>query len=471
MSRTLQNKEKRKKAVNKLIWGVPILLFLIIGGYIFGGTYYASRFESNTSINGINVSGLSADAAQNKLEDHYKDKNFTLMDSGKPWKELAYSDLGVTADYSDKIKSALKNQNQWAWGTSLFSKSNLKVDFLSMDEEKLGNVLAGLAGEINALNEGRTATQDATLIKSDTGFVIQKEVVGTNIDADAVINAMSDAISNGEDSLEMENYLKQPAVTSDNEELKQKEAAMNKIAHINANYSINGTTFQIPTATIMDWLIYENGEVTLDNDKLTAYVTELGTTYNTSTNPTEFNSTMRGAVSVPAGTYSWTIQTAQETEELKNQIMAGEDFTRSPVTEGPASAGSALIGNTYIEVDLTNQHMWFYKDGGLVLETDIVSGMANTAHATPPGVQYIWSKETNATLRGTNDDGSKYATPVSYWMPINWTGVGIHDSSWQAAYGGTRYYSYGSHGCINTPPDVMGTLFNSVDIHTPVLVF
>lgn len=30
-----------------------------------------------------------------------------------------------------------------------------------------------------------------------------------------------------------------------------------------------------------------------------------------------------------------------------------------------------------------------------------------------------------------------------YWMPVDWTGVGIHDSDWQPAYGGdlwkTRY--------------------------------
>lgn len=32
------------------------------------------------------------------------------------------------------------------------------------------------------------------------------------------------------------------------------------------------------------------------------------------------------------------------------------------------------IGNTYIEVDLSRQKMWYYVDGELYVETDIVSG-------------------------------------------------------------------------------------------------
>lgn len=469
MSRASQNHHKRKAKSRKLLWMIPAFLFVIIAGYIFGGTYYASRFESNTTINGVNVSGLTTKAATTKLENHYQDKNFTLKENGKSWKRIPFSELGITANYTDGVKNALDKQNQWAWGTSLFSKSKLKMDVTSLDEEKLKTVLANLTNEINALNEGRTQTQNATLVKTDAGFEIQKEVIGENVDAGAVIEAISAAVGDGKDSLELEDYRKKPDVTSDNEDLKNQEQSLNKIAKISANYSINGNTFQIPTATIMDWLKYENGQISLDNDKVTAYVTELGTKYDTYTNPTSFNSTLRGTVEVPAGTYSWTIQTAEETAALVEAIMKGEDFTRSPITLGATTADHALVGNTYIEVDLNAQHMWYYKDGNVVLETDIVSGLPSTP--TPTGVFYIWSKESPSILRGTNSDGSKYATEVSYWMPIDNTGVGIHDSSWQAAYGGTRYLTYGSHGCINTPPDVVATLFNDVAAGTPVLVF
>ena len=32
------------------------------------------------------------------------------------------------------------------------------------------------------------------------------------------------------------------------------------------------------------------------------------------------------------------------------------------------------IGNTYVEIDYTSQHLWYYKDGSLVTDTGIVSG-------------------------------------------------------------------------------------------------
>lgn len=173
---------------------------------------------------------------------------------------------------------------------------------------------------------------------------------------------------------------------------------MNAVAKIKANYSINGENFQIPSSDINDWLVDDNGNMSLDKDKVTAYVTSLGEKYNTSSKPTEFNSTRRGKVSVPSGTYSWTINTSAEVEALTKQILEGKDFTRSPVVTGATTADKPLIDKTYIEVDLQNQHMWYYKDGNVALETDIVSGKPSSP--TPAGVDYVWSKETNKTLRG-----------------------------------------------------------------------
>lgn len=134
---------------------------------------------------------------------------------------------------------------------------------------------------------------------------------------------------------------------------------------------------------------------------------------------------------------------------------------REPKHEG--SGYGVDIGKTYVEVDLTNQHMWFYKDGVVALETDVVTGKPTTP--TPPGAFYIWNREPNAILRGVD-----YETPVKYWMPIDWDGVGIHDSNWQSAYG-NLYLTVGSHGCINTPPGVMEKLFAIAPVGTPVLVF
>ena len=79
---------------------------------------------------------------------------------------------------------------------------------------------------------------------------------------------------------------------------------------VSANWDRNFSSF--PSSDIMSWLTYD-GKVDLDTEQVRQYVTDLGTKYNTSTNDTKFKSTKRGEVTVPVGTYSWTIQTDSET--------------------------------------------------------------------------------------------------------------------------------------------------------------
>ena len=101
----------------------------------------------------------------------------------------------------------------------------------------------------------------------------------------------------------------------------------------------------------------------------------------------------------------------------------------------------------------------------------MITGKPEHGQDTPTGVFRIWKKEQNATLKGTAWDGSKWSSPVAYWMPITWTGVGLHDATWQSAFGGTLYYTRGSHGCINLSYSVAQSIFNTVDVNTPVVIY
>ena len=116
--------------------------------------------------------------------------------------------------------------------------------------------------------------------------------------------------------------------------------------------------------------------------------------------------------------------------------------------------------------------MWVYIDGELVLESSIVTGLPNTTKwATNVGVGSILSKAANQTLRGDGFDGSRYETPVDYWMPIGWDGEGFHDAPWRGGFGGNIYFSNGSHGCLNLPPAVAGQLFDMIPYGAPVVVY
>jgi hypothetical protein len=124
------------------------------------------------------------------------------------------------------------------------------------------------------------------------------------------------------------------------------------------------------------------------------------------------------------------------------------------------------LGDTYIEVDVTNQHLYYYVNGVVSIETDIVTGDMSKGHGTPSGFYNAYDKQREKTLRG--DD---YETLVHYWMRLNNAGIGIHDAYWKHEFGGDVYLHNGSHGCINCPPDMAELLWNNVKNKTPVIVY
>lgn len=123
------------------------------------------------------------------------------------------------------------------------------------------------------------------------------------------------------------------------------------------------------------------------------------------------------------------------------------------------------IGDTYIEIDMTEQKMYYYADGQLELETDVVTGNTGLGRGTPEGINFIYAKQRNQILRGAD-----YESFVKYWVPVKGN-IGIHDASWRSRFGGQIYQTGGSHGCINTPTSVMSQLYEMAEIGTPVIMF
>ena len=60
--------------------------------------------------------------------------------------------------------------------------------------------------------------------------------------------------------------------------------------------------------------------------------------------------------------------------------------------------------------------------------------------------------------------------PVDVFMPFN-GGIGIHDASWRKTFGGNIYLTNGSHGCINTPPDLAHKIFANIKASTPIICY
>lgn len=214
----------------------------------------------------------------------------------------------------------------------------------------------------------------------------------------------------------------------------------------------------------------ENGKLLIQENAVIAWVDELTESYDTVNTTREFQSTRGDLISVSYVTYGTKLDAAKEKKFLLEQMLGEEILPENRihvpvyVKEG-YTRGKDDLGNTYIEVDMTTQHMYYYQNGELKLDTDVVTGNIGRRMGTPEGINFVYGKQKNRVLIGPN-----YATPVKFWVPVKGH-VGIHDASWRNEFGGEIYKTNGSHGCINTPTEKMAELYDMVEIGTPVVMF
>lgn len=210
----------------------------------------------------------------------------------------------------------------------------------------------------------------------------------------------------------------------------------------------------------------ETGGFIWDEEKIKTAIETLAERYDTYGKPRKFTMTGGGTVTLEKGNYGTELDKKAEIKWLSEALTARKDAVRTPVYLREAYArGENDIGDTYIEINMTKQKLWFYLDGKTKIETPIVTGDMLRRRSTPEGVYYVYGKQTNRILRGPG-----YASHVNYWMPVK-GGVGIHDALWRKEFGGDIYKKEGSHGCINLPLEAAEKLYGLIEIGVPVVMY
>ena len=220
-------------------------------------------------------------------------------------------------------------------------------------------------------------------------------------------------------------------------------------------------------AEISRWLRFgRDGKISANLKQIQQYVKGLADTYDTAYKSRNFKTSYGPVVRIHQGDYGFQIDQKKETEALEKIVLSGRSRAREPVyIQRAASRGAADYGDTYVEINLETQHLFLYKDGRRILDTDFVSGNLSKGYGTPCGIYGITYKQRNAVLKGAD-----YRSKVSYWMPFN-RGIGLHDASWRTKFGGDIYRHSGSHGCINLPPEKAKEIFRAIQKGTPVICY
>ena len=460
---------KQIKMKNRLLFIVIGLFILFTLSYIFISVYYNTHFYMNTIINGVDVSNMTVEEAEGVIQEEFK--NYSLRFEGRNdlTIQIHGEDFGIYAKFDGSLEDLLDKQNSFMWPRALFETSKMEIATLpEYDEDLLREMVSNLP---YFQEENIVEPVDAYISEysKDKGYEIIPEVPGTLVDFDILFAAVKEAILNLEPQISLEEVdcYKKPEITSESPDLIRIANELNKIAGAEITYEFGKDIEVLDGTQISKWLsVSEDGEVILDESGVKEFVDYLGKTYNTFGKTRRFKTSYGVEITVKGGDYGWWLNRPAEVAELKELILAGEKVKRKPVYHQTAQQyGEDDIGNTYVEVNLTAQHLFFYKNGKLILESDFVSGNLAKDYGTPTGTFPIQYKERNAVLRGED-----YETPVKYWMPF-YRGVGFHDAWWRNEFGKDIYKTRGSHGCINMPTEAAKIMFENIERGVAVIVY
>ena len=347
----------------------------------------------------------------------------------------------------------------------IFQKQTLKnTTLVDYDKDKLQT-------QIDALDcmdaDKQTAPENASVSSYDKteGFTVVGCVMGTTIDAEKMYQAVQEAVEGLKENLSLEKagVYEDPTVLDDDENLVKAVKKMNGYAKTKITFTVGDSKEVLDASVFGDWFrLNKKLKPVLDQECVKAYVSDLAKKYNTCYSAKTLKTSYGKTVTIPESHYGWKIDTEKEIAQITSEIKAGKAVERELNYSMTANShGKNDYGDSYVEINLTAQHMFLYKDGKLVIDSDFVSGNVSKNNATPTGAYGVTYTEKNATLRGEN-----YETPVTYWMPFAGN-VGMHDAYWRSKFGGSIYKYAGSHGCINLPPEVAKVVFENVKKNYP----
>lgn len=458
--------------------------------------YYCHNdiFPMRVWINGTYCTGMTADEVVSMLEESYKQnealtEKISVRTVDGEIHELLLSDYGVGVTYDTMVKNCLINEtSRFSWIKNIWNPRiyrilpaysydvgviRKKLDGLDWLNERLYQNDNNMSGKVS-IQESET---DGYILVDETKDLLLKENA-VELISGRIVNQLTGMTFDIIDLSEEENkkicYRDIPYTATMKDTL-AKWKGIEEFQDFKLTYKFGDRDEVVDKRVVADWMALdddgnivfdEQNKPVLDETMVEEYIAYLSITYNTVGMERKFRTTRGDIVEVASGSYGNAIDEKAEYEFLLDAFINKKGGTRIPKYSSEAKAkGSDDIGDTYIEVDMGSQHMYYYVDGELAIDTPVVTGNAARGWDTPSKVCFVYFKQRNRVLRGAN-----YATPVKYWMAVDGH-IGIHDATWRREFGGEIYKTNGSHGCINTPLEIMTEMYDMVETGTPVIMF
>ena len=338
-----------KKTITKRTWklllGICIAAVLSIGIGLFA---YIHMIDTKTlgrkiSIYGLDVSKLTAEKAQQKINEAFHNKNIIFHEDGEDVYSVSMAQLGYSLE-QDSLRNELETlQQERSQDFRLFaSEKDYTIDYQIIKNENQEKT--ALAAE-NFDNKERTESADAHIrySKKKKKYILVKQVQGNQIDENRLLNYVEETLeknfktkllaSDVKINLGEEVY-RQPDI-EESGEMKQKVKKLNsllkKYRSTTVTYLFGEETQVLESDTISSWLQIKNSGISLDKDAVADYISNMANKYNTIYVPRAFHTSLGTDVTVSDNEYGYRIDQDAELTQLLEDLKSGENISREPV--------------------------------------------------------------------------------------------------------------------------------------------
>lgn len=451
---------------NKFVGGIIILISSLVLIYLLSSMYFINHFFFNTKVNGVNVSLKNYKETNEILKEAVNKYNIRIIGRDGRIEEIKGEDINVLYKEKDIGKEIKKYQNIFKWGEALIWEKDYYIEGTIEFNEEI------LLEKINMLDILSNNIIDPINIEfkyNNGSYEMKPEVYGNKINKNKFIKTIIDSIKIGKEIIDLDKELcyENPVYTMDCEKAIETNELLNKYISTKITYLFGENKEELDGEIISNWLtINDDLSVVINEKYIKEYIDSLSEKYNTIGIERDFKASIGKIIKVKGGHYGWKINSIAEEKMLLENIKLGAVLEKEPIyTQKALYRDGDDIGNTYLEINITRQYLWFYKDGKLVAEGPIVSGDPRKGYSTALGTYMINYKQKDAVLSGPG-----YDAKVTYWMPFNGN-IGVHDASWRYSFGSNIYQSDGTHGCVNASISLAKKIFENIDSGTPVICY
>lgn len=475
---SIKPERDRKKIAKRAGITFAVVVGTIALLYFAGVLAFHALLMPNSKLSSIDMSFKTKDQVSAELNDAIGKYNFKVKGHGMNV-SITSAEAGIALDADEVAQAIIDSQDPWRWPLSLFSERDVSQAVAdAMSATGLADVIQA---EVDRVNATAYPPVDATVayVEDAKAFEVIPEVPGTMLDVEKVLEAtVAGTLVLDDNIILTRDALVQPQVFEDDKRLSQAALEANRLVKANVTLNLSGTDIAVVDASVIwPWVeISPDFAVVFNADKMNEWAADIASKCNTVGSTRTYTRPDGKVITVSGGSYGWRINSESLIQSITDAINTGTigviDIPVEQAGSGFVSLGGQDWGKRYVDVDLSEQYARFYDDtGAIIWESAIVSGLPREGRATPKGVYFLNQKASPSTLIGYKPDGTKdYESKVQYWMPFKGNSVGLHDADWQSSFGGRRYLSSGSHGCVNLPPSKAKELYGLIKVGDVVVV-